>query len=111
MSKKKKKPYFPNNWKALKDAPAELFDDLSFEEFMDWKMAGWELPSSVYCIIREQNVNTGEVKEHVYQRPHAAKDKVNEIMKKGESEFYVCNREAIHHMYPQYVEDYDDPLS
>ena len=111
MSKKKKKRYFPNHWKELHDAPAELFDDLLFEEFMDWKIAGWELPPSVCCIIREVNVNTGKVTEHVYKREHAAKNKLKAIMKKGESEFLLCNREAIHHMYPELVEDYDDPLS
>ena len=109
--KKKKKRYFPNNWKELHDAPAELFDDLSFEEFMDWKIAGWQLPPSICCIIREHNQVTGKVTEHVYQRVHAAKNKVRDIMSKGESEFFVCNQHEIHHMFPQYVEDYDDPLS
>ena len=111
MSKKKKKPYFPNNWKELKNVPAEFFDDLSFEEFMDWKIAGWELPSSVSCIIREKNLSSGKITEHVYQREHAARRKAQSIMNKGESEFYVCSRDAIHYMYPKLVEEYDDPLS
>ena len=51
----KKKPYFPNNWKQYKDAPASWFDQILFEEFMDWKIAGWEMPSSVVCMIRETN--------------------------------------------------------
>ena len=29
--------YYPNKWKAIKRAPAELFETLSFEEFIDWK--------------------------------------------------------------------------
>ena len=46
-----KKPYFPNNWKKFKDAPAEAFVDHLFVEVMDWKVAGWELPSDVACMI------------------------------------------------------------
>ena len=40
-----KKPYLPNNWRALKETPDEYFRDpasnktFTFEEFMDWKIA------------------------------------------------------------------------
>ena len=108
----KKKPYFPNNWKAIKDTPAEAFSlpqgYLSFEEFMDWKVAGYELPSSVVCIIREKNLRTGKVKEHVYQKPSAAQDKINTIMSKAESELTVCHEDQIDHLYPKYMEEDDD---
>ena len=42
---------FPNNWKAYKDAPDDMFEPHTFEEVMDWKVAGWELPSSGNCLI------------------------------------------------------------
>ena len=110
---KKNKPYFPNNWEAYNEVDAELFEALPFEQFMDWKVAGWELPSSVTCIIRDFNVRTGKIKEYVYQKPSAAKNKVRQLMDAGESEFTVCNHDTIHHMYPKYLEEspYDDPLS
>jgi len=110
---KKKKPYFPNNWDAFNKADAELFDDLPFEQFMDWKVAGWELPSSVACIIRDRNVRTGKIKEYVYQKSGAAENKVKQLMAIGESEFTVCSHDTIHHMYPKYYEEspYDDPLA
>ena len=73
MMPKKKQPYFHNNWKNLKDVPAEYFDSIEFEEFMDWKIGGWELPSSCNYLIRERNLNTGKVKEYVYQKPSAAR--------------------------------------
>lgn len=41
-----KKPYFPSNWKMYKDAPDEAFQQHTFEEVMEWKVAGWELPST-----------------------------------------------------------------
>ena len=55
------KPYFPNNWQEYKDAPDEMFQPHTFDEIMNWKVAGWELPSSVSCIIRVHNNKTGKV--------------------------------------------------
>lgn len=112
----KKKPYYPNNWKAYKDAPDQFFLPLSFDEFMDWKMGGWEMPSSVVCMIRETNVKTGKVKEYVYSTERAAKNRARSIMKKGESEFIVCTPNEIHHMEPHWSDDfneydYDDPIA
>ena len=40
-----------------------------------WKLCAWEIPGSVDCIIRAQRKDTGEVTEHVYQKPHAAQTK------------------------------------
>ena len=108
---KKKKPYFPNNWAAIKDAPAEYFEDIPFLQFMDWKCAGWELPSSVSCIIREHNLETGKVKEYVYERTGAAENKLKKMMGEGVSEITTATHDSIHHLTPKYLEDYDDPLA
>ena len=64
MSKKKKD--FPNNWEAISEAPAEFFDPLPFDDFMSWKIGGWEIPSSIACIIRATHLNTKKVTEYVY---------------------------------------------
>ena len=101
----KKKEYFPNNWDAFNEVDAEFFEDLPFDQFMDWKVAGCELPSSVTCIIRENNLKTGKIKEHVYSRPSAAKNKVRQLMDEGEAEFTVCNHDTIHFMYPKDLEN------
>ncbi len=106
----KKKPYYPNNWAAFKATPSSYFEPISFNEFMDWKIAGWEIPSSVSCIIRENNKVTGKVKEYIYSRVSDAKRRCRKIMDVGESEFIVCTSDAVHVMYPELVEDYDDPL-
>jgi len=103
----KKKPYFPNNWKKLKDVPEELFEDIDFEDFMDWKIGGYEIPSSVSCIIREQNLKTGKVKEYVYQRNSAAQRKIKQLMDTGESEFVVCDEHNVHHLYPKHLDEED----
>jgi len=106
-----KKPYFPNNWRAIKDAPSEYFEDIPFDQFMDWKMAGWEIPSSISCIIREHNLETGKVKEYVYERTGAAENKLKKMMGEGVSEITTATHDSIHHLTPKYLEDYDDPLA
>ena len=106
----KKKPYLPNNWKALKDVPAECFDTVTFDEFMDWKIGGYELPPGICCIIRETDHKTGKVKEHAYQLESAAKKKACKIMAKS-NEFVICTDEAVHQMLPQEIPEYDDPLT
>ena len=107
---KKKKPYFPNNWDAYNEVDPELFEDLPFEQFMDWKVAGWELPSSVACIIRDLNLRTGKIKEYVYQKPAAAKKKLEQRMESGDCEFIVADHDTVHFLTPKW-EDYDDPLA
>ena len=110
----KKKTYFPNNWKAIHDCPPEYFDSLTFDEFMDWKICGYEIPSSISCIIREKNLDTGRVREYVYSKSSAARDKARQIMDEGVSEIVVATEDSVHHLFPQHkhiTEDYDDPLA
>lgn len=105
-----KKPYYPNNWKMFKDAPCEAFQPHMFIEVMEWKIAGWELPGDVSCLIRTTNLKTLKVKEHVYKRKHAAENKVRELMTKDTHEFVVCTHESIHHVHPNHhlIDEPDD---
>ena len=103
-----KKKYFPNNWQKFKDAPAEFFVPHMFVEVMDWKVAAWELPSNVCCMIREENLETKKVKEYVYQHRGAAEKKVAQLMKKDGIEFTVCTPEQIHFVSQLDIEDYED---
>ena len=109
----KKKPYFPNNWKAYKDADSKFFMPMDYEDFMDWKTHGWELPSSVVCMIRETNRTTGKVKEYVYQKELAAKNKARQIMDIGESDFIVCTSDEIHtvSLNEEDYNEFDDPIA
>ena len=108
----KKKPYYPNNWKEYKDAHDSFFMPITFEEFMDWKIAGWEMQPGIKCMIRETNKRTGKVKEYVYEREHAAKAKARQIMDVGESEFIVCTPSQIHFMEPELnYDEFEDPLA
>tara|TARA_R100000329_G_C7522412_1_gene184207 strand:- start:260 stop:589 length:330 start_codon:yes stop_codon:yes gene_type:complete len=107
----KKKPYFHNNVEAIREAPDAFFIPVPFDEFMDWKIGGYELPSSCNYIIREQNMKTGKIKEYVYQKPGAAQKKLRQRMESGECEFVVADHDEIHYLRPKWEEDYDDPLA
>ena len=105
MSKK----YYPNNVEAITEAPAEFFESISWQDFEEWKLTAWELPSSVLCLIRTQNNTTGKITEKVYQKAGAAKSYVEKQMDKGEDiEFLICNQDTIHHVAPSNDEIDDD---
>ena len=95
-----KKKYFPNNWRAFKDAPDNMFIPHEFDEFMAWKVGGWQIPSSICCIIRESDPVTKKVKEHVYSKPQNAVKFVHKLMDEGK-EFTIVDEEQVHQMYPQ----------
>ena len=90
--------YYPNNWQQYKETPDEFFEPHTFEEVMSWKVAGWELPASVCCIIRA-NTHKGKIKEFVYQKHSAAEAKVASLINEGVA-FTVCTNEAIHSVSP-----------
>jgi hypothetical protein len=92
------KAYYPNNWDMYKEAPDEMFEPHTFEEVMEWKVAGWELPSSVACIVRVVDRKTGKVKEHTYQTEGHALNKVRKLMDTPDVEVTVCNHNSIHQL-------------
>ena len=104
-----KKKYYPNNWDLVNSAPADFFPRISYEEFMDWKVMGWEIPSSVCCIMRAEDRVTGKISEHVYSKPGAAKNKIEKLL--PTSNVTVAEHEAVHLMKPTpftYLHDHDD---
>jgi len=101
------KRYYPNNYDMYKDAPDDAFEQHAFEEIMDWKVAGWELPSSVCCIIRVRDSKTYKIKEHVYMKEGAAQNKVQQLLRTPDIEFTVCDHAAIHHLTCGDYEDED----
>ena len=100
-----KKDYFPNNWQEYKDLEDEHFIPHTFEEIMSWKVAGWELPSSVCCIIRVSNIETKKVTELVYQKHSAAQAKVNALINTHNVEVTVVDHDSIHFLTPS---DFDN---
>ena len=94
------KKYFPNNYDKVKAAPAHWFPPIAYEDFMDWKIDGWELPTSHDCIIRTINCKTGKIKEYVYQQHKSAKKKVAKLIVDQEEEFIIAGHDFIQHMKP-----------
>ena len=91
------KPYYPNNWEMYKEADDEDFIPHTFDELMTWKVGGWELPSSVCCLIRAQNKRTGKIKEFTYQKSSAADKKLQSLLIDDDNwEVTVCDHEEIH---------------
>jgi len=97
-----KKEYYPNNWQQYKDSPDSDFIPHTFEEVMSWKVGQWELPSSICCIIRWQDVTTKQVLgERSYSRRKSAQAKINQLINSPNIEFTVADHQAIHYLYPE----------
>ena len=97
--------YYPNNWKAIKDAPDELFDTCSYDDFETWKLQGWEIPSSVSCIIRAEDHRTGKVKEYTYKTSKGARDRLMKIMDAGHHTVTIVDHSAIHLLKEEPIND------
>ena len=100
----KKKKYFPNNWRRFKDQPDSFYSlggnvFHTFDDIMEWKVGGWELPSSVCCIIRVEHKDTGKVKEYVYSNAKSAVKFCNKLMEQGH-EFTIVDEEQVQQMVP-----------
>ena len=50
-----KKKYFHNNWRAIKDTPDKFFASMPYEQFEDWKIYGYMLPSSCFALVRTKD--------------------------------------------------------
>ena len=96
----KKSKYFPNNWKAYKSSPDEFFIPLTYNDFFNWKVMGWALPSSIDCIIREET--DGKITEKVYSQSKAARKYLETAMqtKDPKTTYTICNNEAVQILYP-----------
>ena len=101
----KKKRYYPNKCAKLRAVPDEMFEPIEFDDFMEWKIAGWQIPNEVLCIIREEDPRSGKIKEFTYKREHAARKKTREIMDAG-NHFVICTANNLEHMKPE--EDWAD---
>jgi len=88
---------FPNNWQNVHDADDEQFGTCTHEEFM-LASADWQVPSSVACILRVENTDTGKVKEYTYRRVHAACKKIETLVNDPANVITICDDESIHYL-------------
>ena len=102
------KKYFPNNYNKIAKCPAEWFEPMEFDLFMDWKMNDWQIMDSHDCIIRTRNCKTGKVKEYTYQIPKHAKNRLKKIINDQEEELILCTHDTIQHLKPEkYITEND----
>ena len=102
------KKYFPNNWKRFKEVPADDFEAIGYDEFMEWKVAGWEINSNYNVIIRATNLNNSKVVEHVYKRESAAESKIHEYLNTLDHELVICTHDKIYYVHPEMFDTNDD---
>ena len=119
------KKYFPNKWAAYKKIPSEKFTQVPFGKFMAYRVGGYDIPDDVSCIIRQEDVLTGKIKEYVYKTDLGAKKKLDKIMNEeiGPSNITICDAHRIHYLphftaneevstddMQDYEDEWDDPL-
>ena len=105
------KKYFPNKWAAYKKVPSEKFGTISFGKFMAYRVGGYEIPEDVSCIIRQEDVLTGKIKEYVYKTDLGAKKRINKIMDEflEPTNITICDAHRIHYL-PHYTANTEEPF-
>ena len=102
-----KKKYFPNNWQAISECPADFFPPMEYDDLVDWKIYGYQLPSSHYGIIRTYDKKNGKVKEYSYKSEHYAKQKLKEVIKDDQVTVFATMEGVWHLMKPPI--DFNNP--
>jgi len=93
-----KKKYFPNNWRAIKDSPDKYFPSMPYEQFEDWKIYGYQIPASVFGLVRTKDKD-GKVEEFSYNTPYHCKKRISKSIKENK-EIYLCTMEGMYHLMP-----------
>ena len=93
MKKKryKRRKYFPHNIKEIQAAPDDFFYSLPYNELIEWKINGYEIPDSVFCIMRIKNKETQLIEERYYNTTHYAKKRLAECIEDGSEVTMVSN--------------------
>ena len=103
-----KKKYFPNNWRAIKDTPSKFFTSMPYEQFEDWKVYGYQIPDSVFAIIRMKD-KEGKYTEKFYNTERGAKNCISKCMQENK-EIYMCTEEGMYHLKPDDLPtDFNNP--
>lgn len=100
----KKKPYEPNNWRLIKNAPEELFPTPTFMEFMEERVESWELREGIVAVNRVYNTKTGKVTEKAYQQTMAAQKYLANKLTEEHNDIATATQYELYH----FPEDRDD---
>ena len=89
------RPDFPNSFDAIQEADSSFFEPCPYEDLMDWKVGGWELPGNVDCIIRAEDVQTKKIKEHVYRTQKGAENCIKRYARDARHNVTIADSDAI----------------
>ena len=92
--------YFPNNCEAIRHTPPEFFAPLTYKQFEDWKIYGYEIPDSVFAIIRMRDEETGKYSEKFYNTERGAKNCIERCMRDNK-EITMCTMAGMYHLKPE----------
>ena len=96
----KRNKYFPNNVRAIQDAPDNIFIPVPFDEFIKWKIHGYELPESVFCVMRIKDTETGKIEESYYNTTYHANKRLCKCIKEGK-EITMVSMDGVYHLKPE----------
>jgi len=73
-------------------------------------MEGSRMGAAWVCVLHHayHGQKTGKVKEIVYQRDHAAEEKMRRLMRTPDIEVTVCNHDSIHHIIMKSTDELED---
>ena len=102
-----KRKYYPNNWDDIKECPSSYFPAMLYDEFKDWKVHGYQLPSSHYGIVRIENKDTGTIEEYTYKTEHHTKRKLKKEVGKN-CTITIATDDGVFHLLPNKL-DFNNP--
>ena len=104
-----KRKYYPNNWEAIRQCPASYFPEMPFEDFKDWKIYGYQLPSSHFGILRVENKDTGKIEEFTYKSEYHTKQKLKKEIGRN-THITLATMEGVYHLIPNPLNiDFNNP--
>ena len=95
----KRRKYYPNNWDAIKQCPPNYFPPMAYEEFRDWKVFGYQLPSSHYSIIRVEDLQKNTITEYTYKTEHHTKQRMLKEVS-GHKRVTLATMDGVYHLIP-----------
>ena len=103
----KKRKYYPNNWDAIKNCPANYFPAMEYDDFAAWKIHGYQIPSSHYSIVRIENKDEGTFEEYTYKTEHHTKMRLKKEAGTN-TEITIATDDGVFHLLPNRL-DFNNP--
>ena len=105
----KRRKYYPNNWDAIKQCPPNYFPAMAYDELKEWKIHGYQLPSSHFGIVRIEDKDTGKITEHTYKSEHNTKMRLKKEIGTNKH-ITLATDEGVYHLIPNPLNiDFNSP--